>query len=504
MQIAHEAFLKTGMRPGPVMTMSTSPVSEGHSADLSAYLYVCEICGVQLNKMMSARDGTDHWLHTRSWVRYDHDPIPKEVPRGTVKMSLCDFCGTEGQLQWAYQGDVVSQSTGNSSQNYGHIWSACKDCSPMIESGDIVKLADRVMRVSPMAHLHNRAEIRHSIMALHSQFIPTITSKTYMGPPVEPAEIKPRHLPKVREGLIRHWEHPGLYDRIANKPHMPMSVPGLHAGNEEQFSHSYYDGVAMPPEVFAKHARHIANGLRVDDTMYWISEDFTTLATMAGQDLTHFTLHRENLPSPFGLVVWARPIGEIIRPYGVASIRALSWTLVPGGIWLNPYILADDADPEMVDLPGHRAEWGHLQSPNVGSGLPWNWNDPITDDMRTSQASFLFTAMATWLLMGQPGVAAETPVPVDKAAARSYKRSGKKPPDVRIVDLRRHARPKTDTDERPGRRSPTVRFMVRGHWRNQAYGPKKGLRRQMYISPFIKGPEDAPLKSDVQTVKVLR
>jgi len=34
------------------------------------------------------------------------------------------------------------------------------------------------------------------------------------------------------------------------------------------------------------------------------------------------------------------------------------------------------------------------------------------------------------------------------------------------------------------------RFIVRGHWRNQAYGPERSLRRKQWIFPFWKGPED--------------
>lgn len=34
------------------------------------------------------------------------------------------------------------------------------------------------------------------------------------------------------------------------------------------------------------------------------------------------------------------------------------------------------------------------------------------------------------------------------------------------------------------------RFMVRGHWRNQAHGPRLQLRKRMWIEPYWKGPED--------------
>lgn len=38
---------------------------------------------------------------------------------------------------------------------------------------------------------------------------------------------------------------------------------------------------------------------------------------------------------------------------------------------------------------------------------------------------------------------------------------------------------------------PTVQFLVRGHWRNQATGPRHSERKRIWIEPFWKGPEDA-------------
>jgi hypothetical protein len=39
----------------------------------------------------------------------------------------------------------------------------------------------------------------------------------------------------------------------------------------------------------------------------------------------------------------------------------------------------------------------------------------------------------------------------------------------------------------------THRWIVKGHWRQQAYGPKRQFRRPVYISSHIKGPDDLPL-----------
>jgi len=43
------------------------------------------------------------------------------------------------------------------------------------------------------------------------------------------------------------------------------------------------------------------------------------------------------------------------------------------------------------------------------------------------------------------------------------------------------------------RSSPTVQFLVRGHWRYQAYGPGRAKRKLIRIDPFWKGPEDAKI-----------
>jgi hypothetical protein len=43
------------------------------------------------------------------------------------------------------------------------------------------------------------------------------------------------------------------------------------------------------------------------------------------------------------------------------------------------------------------------------------------------------------------------------------------------------------------RNSPTVQFLVRGHWRDQACGPKLSKRKTIWIEPFWKGDPEAPI-----------
>lgn len=63
--------------------------------------------------------------------------------------------------------------------------------------------------------------------------------------------------------------------------------------------------------------------------------------------------------------------------------------------------------------------------------------------------------------------------------------------EVVIVRLRRESAD-PDPDHEPGEANYSHRFIVGGHWRNQWY-PSEKLHRQIYIAPYVKGPEDKPL-----------
>jgi hypothetical protein len=65
---------------------------------------------------------------------------------------------------------------------------------------------------------------------------------------------------------------------------------------------------------------------------------------------------------------------------------------------------------------------------------------------------------------------------------------------VTLVELRRHYQPSGGpVDEAEPGRHYRHRWVVRGHWRQQAYGPLHSLRRQTWIPSYIKGPEIADL-----------
>lgn len=71
---------------------------------------------------------------------------------------------------------------------------------------------------------------------------------------------------------------------------------------------------------------------------------------------------------------------------------------------------------------------------------------------------------------------------------------------VNVIDLRRAVR-RDQEAVAEAERNYQHRWIVRGHWRQQAYGPGRSERRNIYIAPHVKGPEGAPM---IEREKVYR
>ena len=90
---------------------------------------------------------------------------------------------------------------------------------------------------------------------------------------------------------------------------------------------------------------------------------------------------------------------------------------------------------------------------------------------------------------------------------RQYTRKKQTAPTIRMVKLRgiekldEHREP-----AEPGNRNSKFdhRWVVSGHWRQQACGPNHSRRRPLYIAPYVKGPEDGELRHTQRIFKVDR
>ncbi len=71
--------------------------------------------------------------------------------------------------------------------------------------------------------------------------------------------------------------------------------------------------------------------------------------------------------------------------------------------------------------------------------------------------------------------------------------------DVKVIQLRRPQIENHQQSEDGAEVEWSCRWIVSGHWRNQ-YHPSTGKHELKYILPYVKGPEDKPLKVPTHTV----
>jgi hypothetical protein len=160
----------------------------------------------------------------------------------------------------------------------------------------------------------------------------------------------------------------------------------------------------------------------------------------------------------------------------------------PWGITLTLYADRESADfshPEFFPrlVPLHLTPWYF--------GMTFDGNEVDENGLETGAAWWWKVVQTTFRLM-QQRIASKTMHRPDRATRRE---AAKLPlPDDReivVVRLRREASEPHD-DHVPQDANYSHRFIVSGHWRNQPY-PSEGIHRQIWISPYVKGPEDKPL-----------
>jgi hypothetical protein len=83
------------------------------------------------------------------------------------------------------------------------------------------------------------------------------------------------------------------------------------------------------------------------------------------------------------------------------------------------------------------------------------------------------------------------------------RRTGQALDAVRVVQLRRQERLPSVGPHEPSGVTYTCQWTVDGHFRNQACGPGNADRRLTWISPYIKGPDDQPLRIPKRKVYVV-
>lgn len=199
--------------------------------------------------------------------------------------------------------------------------------------------------------------------------------------------------------------------------------------------------------------------------------------------------------SGFRVAVWC-PEPENTTIIGIEAAAKLErrYPFIPSQVW---WWMAGETLAQMLSRcqEEHKSQYGK----NGRFGDSETVGLDVFMDATTRISRFVLAAMA-WL---EQEVVVQTEAPVHRQRRKEFTRLAKREyPGLRVVHLRKAAQPNPDDTvaERMGKREFHVQWVVGGHWRNQACGPKMGDRRLTYINPYIKGPDDKPLKPQAQKV----
>jgi len=131
------------------------------------------------------------------------------------------------------------------------------------------------------------------------------------------------------------------------------------------------------------------------------------------------------------------------------------------------------------------------------------WSSPSTlggfdlEGGAGSGSTQLLQVLATILaLVDQPGMTTSSTFNPDRASRKRSQRAGLGAPTVQVVTLRRCSTSSDGHHVAGPRLDRNHRWIVAGHWRNQACGPNHSERRWIWIDQYIKGPDDKPLVTD--------
>lgn len=291
------------------------------------------------------------------------------------------------------------------------------------------------------------------------------------------AALETQHAAREHIGeMVRKFSQPGLL-AIARRQ------AGLHLSEVQQWR-----------------TDHILLGRA--SAFYW-NERTTKLVMQASQDfdLTQITSTRNLLYCDYGWHYFAETSPMLIQlrdiksldGYYLSPLRAILW------YWFdnkNTALGATAFCEENGKL--HPALWVCVDAGKPMSDLSSDTADfvGIHDDRTKAemqQIKQLVCCMSTFV---RQEILHAEPAEVERHARKRLAKQGvTKPGTVSEIQLRRVSRPKTEpaTDAEPTHREFNWQWTVRGHTRQQWYATL-GEHLPVYISPYLKGPEDKPLK----------
>lgn len=267
-----------------------------------------------------------------------------------------------------------------------------------------------------------------------------------------------------------------------------------------------------------------ALGLRLCDSMVValqnadpvvVSPDVFQLIDEARHDFRPEPLLPSDLFTPDGFMLFPRSFQLTDRRNRSVYVRALMWMTVtantkgdifraapdtprsgaaPIGLWFVLFQHREDPDEPDDTMAGARKA---LQDPVLPDLTLLHGGQVPFGNRPSSELEILLSVI--WRFAAQ---VVRVHVKPHRAARRSAARAGVVASDTTVLTLRRGKTGPHDGGEHKDAHY-SHRFIVRGHWRNQWYS-SLATHRQIWIAPFLKGPDDLPLLSKGRAFRLVR
>jgi hypothetical protein len=285
---------------------------------------------------------------------------------------------------------------------------------------------------------------------------------------------------------------------------------------------SYEDALEQQVELwtawrdYPDHIGRATSRLQFAET-YWLGSEVHDLVRSASRTLPRTVrLASDLLPSPSGFVLFDRPIPIAVNHNDPGLLCALQWTNTllsthPGaslqrGISGLGYVRPDTFTKP---IPGYFSSWLYGETLDAavkrdigGGGWTGTRGGGVTHNLTQNDKAVVALQVellaSLWLFIQQTILVA-TATGLARHARKRIERAGwESSPLVRVVQLRRR-----ETQQPVGsveqQHEWTCQWLVRGHWRQQFY-PSKKVNQPLWITPYVKGPDDKPLKPPRATV----
>lgn len=263
---------------------------------------------------------------------------------------------------------------------------------------------------------------------------------------------------------------------------------------------------------------------------YFVSADIADVLYRASLSLPSWHYEPSQLPSRYG---WVHLDGNIdlgpspasVDYYDSDIVSAISWAVVPA----DPRHVAqenaptDDRDILIISgwrttanvKPTYRGQLFRSDGGLLPCGLAtagskidvlgafresFSGSDDRDVEAKLTPSLRLVALLATLLAFMQQRIVASSPSPVPRSVRRQLERSGSRPPDLRVIALRRRAPRPGEPEAHSEHSGYSCQWLVSGHWHKYWY-PSLGVHQPRWVRGYVKGPTDKPLRiSDPQKV----